>query len=270
MTMNDNELLRYSRHILLPDIDIAGQERLAQSRVLIVGLGGLGSPVAMYLAASGVGHLCLVDFDEVDMSNLQRQVVHTQSSIGINKAESARDALLALNDNVAVDTVTEKVASTAWDALIESFDVVVDCTDNFDTRFAINAACYRQKIVLVSGAAIRFEGQLSVFNPRDSASPCYQCLYSPDISESLSCSEAGVLSPLVGVVGSLQALEVVKWISGVGNSLVGRLLLFDAKAHQWRELTLPKDPHCHVCSAANRMKPRAKSDNNNSIGSQSL
>jgi molybdopterin/thiamine biosynthesis adenylyltransferase len=270
MAMNDNELLRYSRHILLPDVDVAGQERLAQSRVLIVGLGGLGSPVAMYLAASGVGHLCLADFDEVDTSNLQRQVVHTQSSIGINKAESARTALLALNDNVVIETVTDKVEPTAWDALIEPFDVVVDCTDNFPTRFAVNAACYRQKVVLVSGAAIRFEGQLSVFNPSDPASPCYQCLYSPDISESLSCSEAGVLSPLVGVVGSLQALEVVKWISGVGDSLVGRLLLFDAKAHQWRELRLPKDPHCHVCSADNTIECNTQSGNNNLVGDESL
>lgn len=248
MTMTDNELLRYSRHILLPDIDVAGQERLKNARVLIVGLGGLGSPVAMYLGASGIGHLCLVDFDEVDLSNLQRQVIHSQSSIGINKAASAKAALLAINDNLTVEVIARKLAETEWDALIQTMDVVVDCTDNFATRFAINAACYRQKIVLVSGAAIRFEGQLSVFNPNDSSSPCYQCLYSPDVSESLTCSEAGVISPLVGVIGSLQALEVVKWIADVGRSLVGRLVLFDGKTHQWRELQLPKDPSCLICS----------------------
>ncbi|EGG93647.1 Dinucleotide-utilizing enzymes involved in molybdopterin and thiamine biosynthesis family 2 [gamma proteobacterium IMCC1989] len=247
MTMTDDELLRYSRHILLPDIDVAGQERLKQSRVLIVGLGGLGSPVAMYLAASGIGHLCLADFDDVDVTNLQRQVVHSQTSVGMNKAESAKQALQGLNDQIAIHTIDHKIQSQEWDALIQPFDVIVDCTDNFDTRFAINAACYRQQVVLVSGAAIRFEGQLTVFNPKDNSSPCYQCLYSPDMTEALSCAEAGVLSPLVGVVGSLQALEVVKWISGAGDALVGRLVLFDAKAHQWRELKLPKDPHCAIC-----------------------
>jgi molybdopterin-synthase adenylyltransferase len=250
MTMTDDELLRYSRHILLPDIDVAGQERLKQSRVLIVGLGGLGSPVAMYLAASGIGHLCLVDFDEVDVSNLQRQVVHSQMSVGNNKAESAKQSLQSLNDQLTVNTITHKIQREEWDSVIQSFDVVVDCTDNFDTRFAINAACYRQKVVLVSGAAIRFEGQLTVFNPKDTVSPCYQCLYSPDVSEALSCAEAGVLSPLVGVIGSLQALEVVKWISDAGDSLVGRLVLFDGKTHQWRELKLPKDPGCAVCAVS--------------------
>ena len=248
MTMTDDELLRYSRHILLPDIDIAGQERLKQSRVLIVGLGGLGSPVVMYLAASGIGHLCLADFDEVDVSNLQRQVVHSQASVGMNKAESAKQALQGLNNQITIHTISHKIQPQEWDSLVQPFDVVVDCTDNFDTRFAINAACYRQQVVLVSGAAIRFEGQLTVFNPKDAASPCYQCLYSPDVSEALSCAEAGVLSPLVGVIGSLQALEVVKWISGAGDALVGRLVLFDGKTHQWRELKLPKDPSCAICA----------------------
>jgi molybdopterin/thiamine biosynthesis adenylyltransferase len=250
MTMTDDELLRYSRHILLPGIDVAGQERLKQSRVLIVGLGGLGSPVAMYLAASGIGHLCLADFDEVDVTNLQRQVVHSQASVGMSKAESAKQALQGLNDQITIDTINHKIQPEEWDGVIQPFDMVVDCTDNFDTRFAINAACYRQQVVLVSGAAIRFEGQLTVFNPKDAASPCYQCLYSSDVSEALSCAEAGVLSPLVGVIGSLQALEVVKWISGAGDSLVGRLVLFDGKRHQWRELKLPKDPNCAVCAVS--------------------
>lgn len=244
--MNDDELLRYSRHILLPDIDMAGQQALNNARVLIVGLGGLGSPVAMYLGAAGVGHLCLVDFDAVDVSNLQRQVVHQHNNIGQNKAESAKAALMALNPLLTIDTVVSKIAD--WDKVVSSVDVVVDCTDNFTTRFAVNAACYRQKKPLVSAAAIRFEGQMSVFDHRDTASPCYQCLYSPDASDDLTCSEAGVIAPLVGVMGSLQALETLKLIAGVGESLVGRLVLFDAKNHQWREMKLPKDPLCALCS----------------------
>ncbi len=248
--MTDNELLRYSRHILLPDIDIAGQQALHDSRVLIVGLGGLGSPVAMYLVAAGVGHLTLVDFDEVDVSNLQRQVVHNENSVGKNKAQSAKDALLKLNPLVHIDTIEEKVPADQWQSMIEQADIVVDCTDNFATRFALNAASYQQKKPLVSAAAIRFEGQLSVFDHRDVSSPCYQCLYSPDGSEDLRCAEAGVVAPIVGVMGSLQALEVIKLIIQSGESLVGRLVLFDAKRHQWREMRLPKDPHCPVCSAS--------------------
>ncbi|MFT5421169.1 MAG: molybdopterin/thiamine biosynthesis adenylyltransferase [Candidatus Endobugula sp.] len=246
--MNDEELLRYSRHILLPDIDVEGQQALKNARVLIVGLGGLGSPVAMYLAAAGVGHLCLADFDDVDLSNLQRQVVHTQSTIGLNKAQSAKAALLALNPLLRVVTIERKLLDGEWDKLIQTMDIVVDCTDNFASRFALNAACYRQKKPLVSAAAIRFEGQLSVFDHRYADSPCYQCLYSPDASDELSCAEAGVVSALVGVMGSLQALEVLKLITHTGESLNGRLVLFDAKNHQWRELQLPKDPQCALCS----------------------
>lgn len=249
--MNDDELLRYSRHILLTDVDVEGQERLNNARVLIVGLGGLGSPVALYLAASGVGHLSLVDFDHVDVSNLQRQIIHGQADVTHNKAVSAQRSIQALNAGVSVDALTQRVENDDWDALVKTHDVVVDCTDNFDTRLAINAACQRQHVVLVSGAAIRLEGQLSVFDPNNAQSPCYQCLYSGAVNETLRCSEAGVLSPLVGVVGSLQALETVKWIAGVGESMVGRLLLFDAKMHQWRTLNLPKDPACAVCSNSN-------------------
>jgi molybdopterin-synthase adenylyltransferase len=234
--MSDDELLRYSRHILLPEVDIAGQEALQQARVLVVGLGGLGSPVAMYLAAAGVGQMTLVDFDVVDLSNLQRQVVHTQNTLGMNKAQSAKSALLALNPLVNIEVVTQQVAAEQWDELMTSMDVIVDCTDNFSTRFALNASSYRQKKPLVSGAAIRFEGQLSVFDHRNPQSPCYQCLYSPDASDDLRCSEAGVIAPLVGVIGSLQALEVVKLITETGASLAGRLLLFDAKTHHWREM----------------------------------
>lgn len=244
--MNDEELLRYSRHILLPDIDVAGQQAFAQAKVLVIGLGGLGSPVAMYLAAAGVGHLCLVDFDVVDVSNLQRQVVHDQDRLGQNKATSAKAALHKLNPLIQIDTIEQKVES--WDALVGAADIVVDCTDNFTTRFAINAACYQYKKPLVSAAAIRLEGQLSVFDHRDPQSPCYQCLYSPDNSDELRCAEAGVMAPVVGVMGSLQALEVLKLIAGIGTSLVGRLVLFDAKHHQWREMGLPKDPGCTLCS----------------------
>ena len=248
--MNDEELLRYSRHILLPDIDIDGQQALQNSHVLIVGLGGLGSPVAMYLAAAGIGSLTLVDFDQVDLSNLQRQVVHTQASIGMNKACSAKAAIQALNEHTNVTVVEDHLEPEQWSGEVAKVDIVVDCTDNFSTRFALNHACYQQKKPLVSGAAIRFEGQLTVYDTRDPASPCYQCLYSPDTDDDLTCSEAGVVSPLVGVMGSLQALETIKLASGAGSSLVGRLVLFDAKTHQWRELQLPKDKHCALCSTA--------------------
>ncbi|ODS22919.1 molybdopterin-synthase adenylyltransferase MoeB [Candidatus Endobugula sertula] len=248
--MNDDELLRYSRHILLPDIDIGGQQALQDSHVLIVGLGGLGSPVAMYLAAAGIGSLTLVDFDKVDLSNLQRQVIHTQGTIGTNKAISAKAAIRVLNQQTQVKAIDDRFELDQWIDLIETVDIVVDCTDNFTTRFALNRACYQQKKPLVSGAAIRFEGQLTVYDARTPTSPCYQCLYSPDTDDDLTCSEAGVISPLVGVIGSLQALEVVKLASGAGSSLVGRLILFDAKGHQWRELQLLKDSHCVICSAS--------------------
>ncbi len=246
--MNDEELLRYSRHVLLPDIDIDGQTAFANARVLVIGLGGLGSPVAIYLGAAGVGHLRLVDFDHVDLSNLQRQVIHRQDGIGENKAASAKAALAKLNPLITVETVEQRVED--WEAQIKDMDIVVDCTDNFTTRFAINQTCFYQKKPLVSAAAIRLEGQLSVFDHREASSPCYQCLYSPDANDDLTCSEAGVMAPLVGVMGSLQALEVLKLIANIGTPLVGRLLLFDAKHHQWREMKLPKDPCCQLCAAS--------------------
>lgn len=246
--MNDEQLLRYSRHILLPDIDIAGQEALLNSHVLIVGLGGLGSPVAMYLAASGIGRLTLVDFDTVDVSNLQRQVVHTQAQIGKNKAASAREAIYGLNHYAQVDIIERRLEHNEWAEYVSAADIIVDCTDNFETRFALNAACWQAGRPLVSAAAIRLEGQLTVFDPRQARSPCYQCLYSPGMNDDLRCADAGVIAPLVGVMGSLQALEVLKMLTDTGDSLVGRLVLFDAKTHQWRELQLPKDPQCGVCS----------------------
>ena len=246
--MNDDGLLRYSRHILLAEVDMQGQEALQSSRVLIAGVGGLGSPVAMYLAAAGIGHLTLVDFDHVDVSNLQRQVIHSTEGLQLNKAVSAKAAIAKLNAHVSVEAIEQRLTEAHWLSLIAKADVVVDCTDNFETRFTLNRACYQKKVPLVSAAAIRFEGQISVFDARQEESPCYQCLYHPDVNEDLSCSEAGVISPLVGVMGSLQALEVIKLIAGIGQPLVGRLVLFDAKSHQWRELSLPKDKECAICS----------------------
>ncbi|UUA70880.1 HesA/MoeB/ThiF family protein [Cellvibrio sp. QJXJ] len=244
--MNDEQLLRYSRQIMLPDVDLDGQDKLLAARVLIIGLGGLGSPVAMYLAAAGVGHLTLVDFDAVDLTNLQRQIVHTTARIGMNKAASAAQSLRELNPGVKIDTIEKLLATDELLAQVKLATVVVDCTDNFQTRFAINAACVAAKVPLVSGAAIRLEGQVAVFDARAETSPCYRCLYEED-SDDLTCAANGVLAPLVGIIGSMQALETIKLICGFGSSLAGRLLLLDARHSQWRELKLPKDHNCPVC-----------------------
>lgn len=245
--MNDEQLLRYSRQIMLPDVDLDGQEKLLAARVLIIGLGGLGSPVAMYLAAAGVGHLTLVDFDAVDLTNLQRQIVHTTARIGINKAASAALALRELNPTVQIDTIETLLDAEQLAEQVKQATVVVDCTDNFQTRFAINAACVAAQVPLVSGAAIRLEGQVAVFDARLVTSPCYRCLYEEG-GDDLTCVVNGVLAPLVGIIGSIQALETIKIICGFGTSLAGRLLLLDARHSQWRELKLPKDPHCPVCA----------------------
>jgi molybdopterin/thiamine biosynthesis adenylyltransferase len=244
--MNDEQLLRYSRQIMLPDVDLDGQDKLLAAKVLIVGLGGLGSPVAMYLAAAGVGHLTLLDFDAVDLTNLQRQIAHTNARIGVNKAASAAQSLRELNPDVSIECIEKLLDADELAAQVAAATVVVDCTDNFQTRFAINAACVAAKVPLVSGAAIRLEGQVAVFDARDDKNPCYRCLYEED-SDDLTCAANGVLAPLVGVVGSMQALEVMKLICGFGTNLAGRLLLLDARHSQWRELKLPKDPHCPVC-----------------------
>lgn len=245
--MNDEQLLRYSRQIMLPDVDLDGQDKLLAARVLIIGLGGLGSPVAMYLAAAGVGHLTLVDFDAVDLTNLQRQIVHTTARIGMNKAASTAQTLRELNPGVKIETIEKLLATDELVAQVKLATVVVDCTDNFQTRFAINAACVAAKVPLVSGAAIRLEGQVAVFDARAETSPCYRCLYEED-SDDLTCAANGVLAPLVGIIGSMQALETIKLICGFGSSLAGRLLLLDARHSQWRELKLPKDHNCPVCS----------------------
>ncbi len=245
--MNDEQLLRYSRQIMLPQVDVAGQQKLLDSTVLIMGMGGLGSPVAMYLATAGVGHLVLADFDRVELSNLQRQIIHRQSSIGLLKVESAEKMLQELNSEIKISTIAEKLTTQTLLAKLDEIDCVVDGTDNFASRFAINDACVQSETPLVSGAAIRFEGQVSVFI-NNSTSPCYQCLY-PDTGEELeqTCSENGVLSPLVGIIGSVQATEVLKLLMGIGTTLQARLLLLDALAMEWRTVKLKQDPECLIC-----------------------
>lgn len=246
--MDDDALLRYSRQILLPQIDIDGQQKLFDSRVLIVGLGGLGSPVALYLAAAGVGTLLLADHDQVDLTNLQRQIIHQSSSVGQRKVDSAAERLLALNPGVECRKLPEALAGEGLHSAVAEVDLVLDCSDNFNTRQAVNAACFALGKPLVSGAAIRLEGQLSVFDPRDAQSPCYQCLYGDGDDTALSCSEAGVLGPLVGLVGSLQALEALKLLAGFGKPLVGRLLLIDALDTRFREMRVRRDPVCSCCA----------------------
>ncbi|MDQ2077644.1 molybdopterin-synthase adenylyltransferase MoeB [Marinimicrobium sp. ABcell2] len=245
--MNDEQLLRYSRQILLPDVDIDGQEKLLSSRVLILGLGGLGAPVAMYLAGAGVGHLVLADFDAVDLTNLQRQIIHTTDRIGEPKVTSAAQALRELNPDIQVTCIQERLEGEALHRQLEQVDLVLDCSDNFTTRFELNAACVATGTPLVSGAAVRLEGQVAVFDSRREDSPCYRCLYHTQSEEDLTCSANGVLAPVVGVVGSMQALEAIKLLVGFGTSLTGRLLLFDARHAQWRELKLARDPDCPVC-----------------------
>lgn len=246
-SLTDEQLLRYSRQIMLPDVDIAGQERWLNARVLVLGLGGLGSPVAMYLAAAGVGTLVLVDDDHVELTNLQRQIAHTTASLGLPKVESAAQMLHAINPDVTVLALNTRLDEEQLSAQVAEVDLVVDCTDNFSTRFALNRVCVAHKKPLVSGAAIRMEGQLAVYRADQPDSPCYQCLYKEGEDEQLTCSESGVLSPLVGVIGSLQALEALKVLANVGESLTGRLMLFDAKYMQWRTLKLRQDPACPVC-----------------------
>jgi len=245
--MNNDQLLRYSRHILLPQMDVAGQEALLDATVLVIGLGGLGCPAAMYLASSGIGHLVLADADTVDLTNLQRQIAHGTGNIGMSKVASAAESIARLNDTVRVTTLDQRLEGDALDAAVKGADVILDCTDNFSTRFAINAAAVKYKVPLVSGAAIRLEGQVSVFDVRDAGNPCYQCLYQDGDDMQLSCSESGVMAPLVGIIGTLQALEAIKLITGIGSTLAGRLLFLDAQTMQFREMKLKKNPACPCC-----------------------
>lgn len=246
--MNDDQLLRYSRQIMLPQVDLAGQEKLLASRALIIGAGGLGSPAAMYLAAAGVGQLAIADFDVVDLSNLQRQLLHHSNDIGRKKTASARETLLSINPDIQVTAIPRALQGDELDEQVRLAAVVLDCSDNFATRFTVNTACVRQRTPLVSGAAIRLEGQLAVFDSRKENSPCYNCLYKEGENEEQTCAETGVLSPLVGIIGSMQALEAIKVILSLGNNLCGRLIIFDALQHEWRTLTLPRDPACPVCN----------------------
>lgn len=244
--MNDEQLLRYSRQIMLPQIEIEGQRKLLASRVLIIGLGGLGSPVAMYLTAAGIGHLVLVDDDIVEISNLQRQIAHSTEDLGKDKVESAKQSLQNLNPDIIVTTFNKKLNNKELDAEVALADIVIDGTDNFNSRFDINAHCVKNNTALVSGAAIRMEGQVSVFNQTPD-SPCYRCLYKDEGELDASCSNNGVLSPVVGIIGSIQATEAIKVLLNMGESLDGKLLMFDAFQMEWRTLKLKKDPCCPVC-----------------------
>lgn len=248
--LTDEELLRYSRQILLAQIDIDGQLRIKDSRALIIGLGGLGSPVALYLAAAGVGTLHLADFDTVDLTNLQRQIIHDSASVGQPKVDSALARLRAINPDINLVPHRQALDEDSLAAAVDAVDLVLDCSDNFGTREAVNAACVKAGKPLVSGAAIRLEGQLSVFDPRRPESPCYHCLYGHGSDAELTCSEAGVVGPLVGLVGSLQALEALKLLASFGEPLVGRLLLIDALGTRFRELRVKRDPGCAVCGTA--------------------
>lgn len=245
--MDDQQLLRYGRQILLPQIGIDGQEKLRAAHVLVVGVGGLGSPVAMYLAASGIGHLTLVDHDTVELSNLQRQIVHTTERLGLPKVESAQQMLRALNPECVVEAIPVRLSGGELNDAVAQADVVIDASDNFATRFAVNRACVAARRPLVSGAVIRFEGQLTVFDARRDDSPCYRCLYPELDEEAETCTGNGVVAPLPGVIGSLQALETIKLVTGAGEPLTGKLLALDTLSMEWRTLRLHRDPDCPVC-----------------------
>ena len=247
--LDDTQLLRYSRHILLPEFGVEGQERLRAARVLVIGAGGLGSPIALYLAAAGVGTLTLCDNDTVDLTNLQRQIVHRTAAIGRPKVASARDTLATINPDCVVEAVQERVEGTRLGELVAQADVVLDGCDNFATRHAVNRACVKHKKPLVSGAGVRFDGQVSVFDMRDTKAPCYACLFPEDSdSEEVRCAVMGVFAPLTGIVGCLQAAEALKVLTGMGSTLAGRLLIIDALSMDIRTLKLSKDPRCAVCS----------------------
>ena len=249
--MEDHQLLRYSRHILLNEIGIDGQERILTARALIVGAGGLGSPAALYLGSAGVGHITLVDDDVVDVTNLQRQIAHTMARVGQAKTTSGQTAIHAINPEVKVTTITSRAQGELLDALVAQNDIVLDCSDNYSTRHAINAACVRHGKPLVSGAAIRFDGQISVFDVRQPHSPCYACMFPPDESfEETRCATMGVLAPLVGIIGAMQAAEALKLISGAGHGLIGRLLMLDGLNMEWNEIRVARDAACTVCGQA--------------------
>lgn len=250
--MDDDQLQRYSRQLLLPEIDLPGQERLLGSRVLIIGLGGLGSPVSMYLAAAGIGTLILCDHDAVDLSNLQRQILHRTDDIGRSKTDSAAETLHQLNPDVQLITISSQLEDQHLIAAAQEADIVIDASDNYPTRYALNAACMATKTPLISGSAIRMVGQVTTFRFDTAPSPCYHCLYPDEGDTRENCADAGVLAPLVGIIGSIQATEAIKILLGIGQTLHGRLLQIDARTMAWRDSQLKADPDCPICSARSR------------------
>jgi molybdopterin-synthase adenylyltransferase len=246
--MDDNQLLRYSRHILLGEIGIEGQDRLLGSKALIIGAGGLGSPIALYLASAGVGRITICDDDTVDLTNLQRQIIHRNASIGEKKADSARETIAAINPGIEVVALAQRVDGALLEQLVAAADVVLDGSDNFATRHAVNRACVAARKPLVSGAGVRFDGQIAVFDMRNPQSPCYHCLF-PEHGENedVRCAVMGVFAPLVGIIGAMQAAEALKLLAGIGTPLTGRLMLLDALAMEWRTMRLARDPGCAVC-----------------------
>ena len=249
--MNDEQLLRYSRHLLLEEIDVLGQEKLLASHVLVVGCGGLGSAAAPYLVAAGIGKITLIDHDQVELTNLQRQSMYSQDSVGKSKALSAKTFLETLNPNIQIHAIAAKAEQALLDELLPSVDIVLDCTDNFSTRQFINAGCVAHQTPLVSGSALGFDGQLTVFDRRQSSSPCYACIFSPEEQfEEVSCSSMGIFSPLVGIIGAMQAAQCLQLLIGFGEPLVGRLLLWNARSTQIDEIKLSRNPDCPVCGKA--------------------
>lgn len=246
--MNDEQLLRYSRHLLLEEIDLAGQEKLLHAHALVIGAGGLGSAAAPYLAAAGVGSITLMDFDDVELTNLQRQIMHTQTSVGSSKVASGMRFLEALNPSIQVIPLQERANANNLASIMPSVDVVLDCTDNFATRQLINAACVQHRVTLVSGSALRLDGQLSVFDTKQANSPCYACIFSPDeIVEEINCATMGIFSPLVGIIGTMQAAQALQVLIGFGNPLIGRLLLWNARNTQIETIQISRNPDCPVC-----------------------
>ena len=248
--MDDAQLLRYSRHILLNELGIDGQEKLLASRALIIGAGGLGSPVSLYLGSAGVGHITVVDHDHVDATNLQRQIAHTLDRVGQFKAESVRTAIAQINPDVSVTPITQRADAATLDALVACADVVLDCSDNFDTRQAVNLACVQHRKPLVSGAAIRMDGQVSVFDTTQPDAPCYACIFPPEhMPEETRCATMGVFAPLVGIIGTVQAAEALKILSGMGSHMAGRLLMLDGRELSWTDIRMQRNPACPVCAA---------------------
>jgi adenylyltransferase/sulfurtransferase len=246
--MNDDQLLRYSRHILLPEIGVEGQESFQKSNALIIGAGGLGSPAALFLASSGVGSITICDEDTVDLTNLQRQIIHTTDSVGSPKVESAQRSMEAINPDVQIKSINRRAEGQMLKNLVSASSIVLDCSDNFETRHAVNKACFEFKKPLVSGAAIKFDGQLAVFDTRNPDSPCYQCLFPEENEfEETRCAVMGVFAPLVGIIGTAQASEALKLTADIGRPAVGKLMLFDALEMEWRSIKLNKDPKCTVC-----------------------